>query len=89
MTLIVQELRDALVSAGAPEDKANAAAKAVIGLENAATKADLAELRFSTKADLAELKAELIKAMWVQAGVIIGALSFIFGAIATLTKVLP
>lgn len=72
MTLIVQELRDALVEAGASENKANAAAKAVTAAETAATKDDL-------RAAIAELKAELIRAMWVQAGVIIGALTFIYG----------
>ena len=41
MTLIVQELRDALVEAGASENKANAAATAVTAAETAATKDDL------------------------------------------------
>jgi hypothetical protein len=38
--------------------------------------------------DLIELKIELIRTMWLQAGIIIGALSLIFGGIATLIKVL-
>ena len=68
MTPHLQELRDALVEAGASENKANAAAKAVTAAETAATEDDL-------RAAIAELKAELIRAMWVQAGVIIGALT--------------
>lgn len=52
MTLIVQEIRDALVRAGPSEDEANAA-------ETAATRDDL-------RAAIAELKPELIRAMPVQ-----------------------
>jgi hypothetical protein len=66
--LVVIELLDALRAAGVDEDKARAAAAAVLGAEThegLATKADLSaglgELRLSTKADLAELRAELIK----------------------------
>ena len=73
MTTIIVELYDALREAGVSDDKARAAARAVIGLEHAATKADIAELRQATRADLAELEARLMRAMWVQAGVIIAA----------------
>lgn len=41
MTPHLQELRDALVEAGASENKANAAATAVTAAETAATKDDL------------------------------------------------
>lgn len=51
-------------------------------------KHDLAGLRAETKLDLAELRVELVRMMWLQAGVIIGALSLVFGGIATLVKVL-
>jgi hypothetical protein len=60
-----------------PDDTAEAAAKAVLPAEQVAT-----------KTDLIELKIELIRTMWLQAGIIIGALSLIFGGIATLIKVL-
>ena len=81
MTLIVQELRDALVEAGASEERANAAAKAVTSAETAATKDDL-------KVAMAELETRLTRTLWIQAGAIIGALSLVFGGIATLIKVL-
>jgi hypothetical protein len=76
MTTMITELYDAFREAGVSDDKAKAAA-AVIGLEHAAT-----------KTDLAELIVELIRTLWLQAGVIIGALSLVFGGIATLIKVL-
>lgn len=64
MTIIVKELRDALVEAGATYEKADAAAAAVIAIEHAATKqdivelrADIAELRAATKVDVAELRS--------------------------------
>lgn len=51
-------------------------------------KHDLAALRAETKLDIAELRVELVRMMWLQGGVIIGALSLVFGGIATLVKVL-
>ena len=77
MTTMITELYEAFREAGVSDDKAKAAAAAVIGLGHTAT-----------KTDLAELKVELIRTLWLQAGVIIGALSFVFGGIATLIKVL-
>jgi hypothetical protein len=88
MTTMISEVYDAFREAGVSDEKAKAAAAAVIGLQHAATKTDVAELRQATRADIAELKAELIRTMWLQAGVIIGALSLVFGGIATLIKVL-
>ena len=42
----------------------------------------------ATKADVAELKAELIKAMWLQAGGIISTLSFVLGGSVLLLRAL-
>ncbi|HVA68596.1 MAG TPA: hypothetical protein VNF45_04735 [Candidatus Binataceae bacterium] len=64
MSTIVAALYDAHRTAGVPEDKARAAAGAVLptGRESdLATIADLAELKAATRADLSELKADLIK----------------------------
>jgi len=44
MTQMIAELRRALVSAGAPEEQAEAAAQAVASVGDVATKADLATL---------------------------------------------
>lgn len=55
MSLIVSEVYDALIEAGASEAKAKAAAGAIPSAERLATKEDLAEV----KAELAEVKAEL------------------------------
>ena len=52
MSVIVSEVYDALISAGAPEDQARAAAAAIPIQDNLATKQDLAEL----KAEIAVLK---------------------------------
>lgn len=81
MTTMITEVYDAFRAAGTPEAEAKAAAQAVLAVERAATKSDL-------KGEIAELETRLVRAMWVQAGVIIGALSFVFGGIATLVKVL-
>ena len=81
MTTMITEVYDAFRAAGTPEAEAKAAAQAVLAVEQAATKSDL-------KGEIAELETRLVRAMWVQAGVIIGALSFVFGGIATLVKVL-
>ena len=78
MTILVKELRDALVEAGATCEKADAAAAAVVAIEHAATRQDITSL----KSDITELKAEIYRAMWVQTGVIIG-------AVVALIKLLP
>ena len=77
MTTMITEVYDAFKAAGVPDDTQKAAAKAVLPAEQAATKTDLIELMI-----------ELIRTMWLQAGIIIGALSLVFGGIATLIKVL-
>ena len=45
MSLMVSEVYDALVAAGAPEEKARAAAAAIPVVENFATKDDIAGIR--------------------------------------------
>ncbi len=59
MGLIVSEVYDALIEAGASPDTAKAAAGAVPPAENMATKEDMARLedRMATKEDLARLEA--------------------------------
>ena len=52
MSVIVSEVYDALISAGAPEEQARAAAAAIPIQANLATRQDLAEL----KAEIAVLK---------------------------------
>ena len=66
MSLIFTELYDALIEAGASEQRARAAAAAMPDIERLATKDDVAELRAEiaatrseSKQDNAELKAEL------------------------------
>jgi hypothetical protein len=81
MTTMITEVYDAFRAAGTPEAEAKAAAQAVLAVEQAATESDL-------KGEIAEPETRLVRAMWVQAGVIIGALSFVFGGIATFVKVL-
>ena len=57
MSLIVTEVYDALIEAGATERKAKAAAAAIPMVENLATRQDLTELKAATRQDLTELKA--------------------------------
>ena len=59
MTTMITEVYDAFKAAGVPDDTVKAAAKAVLPAEQAAT-----------KTDLIELKIELIRTMWLQAGII-------------------
>ena len=59
MSIMVTEVYEALVSAGAPEDKAKAAAGAIPIARDIATKQDLADLRTELKQDIAELRTEL------------------------------
>lgn len=56
MSVIVSEVYDALISAGAPEAQARAAAAAIPIQDNLATKQDLAELKGELKAEIAVLK---------------------------------
>lgn len=59
MSMMVSEVYDALVAAGAPEDKARAAAIAV------------SEEQFATKKDIADIKSELIVVKWLLGVVIV------------------
>ncbi|MDE0356080.1 MAG: hypothetical protein OXK20_10475 [Deltaproteobacteria bacterium] len=59
MSLIVTELYDALIEAGATEGKAKAAAGAIPMVETLATKQDLAELKAELKDDIAVLKRDM------------------------------
>ena len=59
MSLIVTEIYDALIEAGATERKARAAAAAIPMVENLATKQDFAEFKAAIKQDLAELRAAI------------------------------
>ena len=55
MSVMVKEIFEAFVEAGASRETATAAAAVVPVTDNLATKTDLAELRLATKTDLAEL----------------------------------
>ena len=55
MSVIVSEVYDALISAGAPEEQARAAAAAIPIQDNLATKQDILKLR----EDIATIKAEV------------------------------
>lgn len=63
MSIVVAEVYEALVSAGAPEDKARAAAAAIAIGEQLATKQDLAEVKAEITEikvkDLAEIRADI------------------------------
>ena len=59
MSLMVAEVYKALLSAGAPEEEARAAASAIPVAKDLATKQDIAELRSELKQDIAELRSEL------------------------------
>ena len=79
MSIVVAELYDALRAAGVDDDKARAAAAAVVGAETReglATKTDVSELR----RDMAELEARLIR--WAVGTLI--AMTAVFAAIVKL-----
>ena len=59
MSIMVTEVYEALVSAGAPEDKAKAAAGAIPIARDLAAKQDLADLRTELKQDIAGVKQEI------------------------------
>ncbi len=78
MSIMVTESYDALIEAGASEQKARAAAQSVPLAEQLATKQDIAVL----KTDIAELRAEMHKTALVTAGLVVG-------LVVTLLKLLP
>ena len=59
MSIMVTEVYQALVDAGASEEKARAAAEAIPDMSDLAEKNDVAELRSELKQDIADLRAEL------------------------------
>ncbi|MCY4509561.1 MAG: hypothetical protein OXG35_21735 [Acidobacteria bacterium] len=59
MSIIVSEVYDALLEAGASEAKAKAAAAAIPVGEHLATKEDIAELKAELKAEIAALKVAI------------------------------
>lgn len=56
MSIMVTEVYEAFLSAGAPDDKAKAAAAAIPIARDLATKQDIAELRAELTHDIADLK---------------------------------
>ena len=56
MSLIVSEVYDALIEAGATKEKARAAAEVIPHFELLATKEDIARLEHATKEDIARLE---------------------------------
>jgi uncharacterized membrane protein YqjE len=75
MTVMVKELRDALIEAGASPEKADAAAAAVLERQEALD-------RLATKTDLAELKADIFRLLMVHGLAIVV-------ATVSLVKLLP
>ena len=61
MGIMVSEVYEALIEAGASEAKAKAAAEAIPVIEQVAT-----------KQDIANLKAEVFNALWIQGAGIVG-----------------
>lgn len=57
MSLIVSEVYDALIEAGATKEKARAAAGAVPFAEGLATREDIAKLQAANREDIAKLEA--------------------------------
>ena len=93
MSIMVTEVYQALVDAGASEEKARAAAEAIPDMSDLADKNDVAQFRSELKQDIADLwselkqdivglKADLYKQMWLMQGATIL-------AIVGLLKLLP
>ena len=64
-SMMVTELYDALRAAGAPEEKARAAAQA------------MSEESLATKADVARLERELLVVKWMTGGIVAGVISLL------------
>ena len=71
MSLIVSEMYDALLSAGAPEGQARAAAAAIPIQGNLATRQDLLELKTELKAEIAVLKFAIFTFFPVTIGLLV------------------
>lgn len=65
MSMMITELYDALRAAGAPEEKARAAAQA------------MSEESPATKADFARLERELLVVKWMTGGIVAGVISLL------------
>ena len=63
MSVMVKEIFEAFVEAGASEEKAKAAAGVVPIIGNLATKTDLVELQMATKEDMSKMELRLV--MWM------------------------
>jgi len=72
MSTMILEVYDALKAAGAPEEKAQAAATVLADTDNRFDKID-SELA-ATKLDLAVVKAELALVKWIVSGIGFGVL---------------
>ena len=81
MGIMVSEVYEALIEAGASESKAKAAAESIPLSEQLATKQDVAGIKgdmanlktdmANLKTDMANLKAEFFRALWIQgAGIV-------------------
>ena len=70
MSMMVTELYDALIAAGAPEEKARAAAQA------------MSEESLATKADIARLERELSVVKWMTGAVFAGVVSLLLKSFA-------
>ena len=68
MGVMVSEVYDAFLAAGAPEEKARAAAESIPISD-----------QLATKQDIARLETRLYRALWIQAGGIVGALVGLIG----------
>ena len=68
--MMVTELYDALMAAGAPEEKARAAAQA------------MSEESLATKADIARLERELSVVKWMTSAIVVGVVSLLLKAFA-------
>ena len=70
MSMMVTELYDALIAAGAPEEKARAAAQA------------MSEESLATKADIARPERELSVVKWMTSAIVAGVASLLLKAFA-------
>jgi hypothetical protein len=68
--MMVTELYDALIAAGAPEEKARAAAQA------------MSEESLATKADIARLERELLVVKWMTSAIVAGVVSLLLKSFA-------
>lgn len=72
MTAINKELYDALIAAGAPDDKASAAAATVRPAEDLVTKVDFQADMAALRAEIAALRAEMYKLLGAPTLLLIG-----------------